>query len=200
MIRKPFPLCPKCEVPLKDRRSRTCTKCIDWKASAAKRPPVSEETKKKVSELMKGRIFTKEWRAKLSRNGKGKHHITPELRAKMLKGIKIKRKGVMPSNLSSLHGSNHWCWKGGITPENRMIRSSAKYRDWRKAVFERDNYTCQECFERGGKLNADHIKMFALYPELRFEVSNGRTLCEPCHRKTDTFGMKGRKQLLSKLR
>ena len=84
-------------------------------------------------------------------------------------------------------GSNSNWWKGGITPINLKIRTSAKYNNWRKQVFERDNYTCQICGQRGGKLNADHIKPFSLFPELRFELSNGRTLCLGCHRKTGTF-------------
>jgi 5-methylcytosine-specific restriction endonuclease McrA len=86
-------------------------------------------------------------------------------------------------------------WKGGVTPVNKLIRSSGTYKSWRKSVFERDNYTCQECGARNGngktiELNADHIKPFAYFPELRFELSNGRTLCRPCHLKTDTFGNK----------
>lgn len=79
-------------------------------------------------------------------------------------------------------------WKGGTTPINKLIRSSIEYEEWRTKVFERDLYTCQGCGEIGGYLEADHIKPFALYPELRFEVDNGRTLCKPCHRLTETFG------------
>ena len=101
-------------------------------------------------------------------------------------------KGRRPKNLSSLNNRgarSHW-WKGGITPLNERIRKSLPYRQWREAVFKRDAWTCVLCKQRGGRLNADHIKPFSRFPELRFDINNGRTLCEPCHRKTDTFGWK----------
>ena len=80
-------------------------------------------------------------------------------------------------------------WKGGITPINIKIRMSLEYKLWRRAVFERDNYQCiWGGKEHGNKLNADHIKRFSDYPELRFAIDNGRTLCADCHRKTDTYG------------
>jgi len=85
---------------------------------------------------------------------------------------------------------------GRKTKENHRIRMSKKYKLWRKSVFERDNYTCQFCNKKGGKLNADHIKQFAFYPELRFDIGNGRTLCVPCHRNTDTFACNVDKRLL----
>ena len=78
----------------------------------------------------------------------------------------------------------------GKTPLAKKIRESLEYEEWRKQVFERDLYTCQDCGQIGGFLNADHVIPFAFYPELRFELSNGRTLCRDCHRKTDTFGAK----------
>lgn len=82
------------------------------------------------------------------------------------------------------------------------IRRYPIYQDWRTSIFERDNYTCVECDVRGGELHADHIKPFAIIiyenkldtlekmmecKEL-WDVSNGRTMCAPCHRKTDTYG------------
>ena len=76
----------------------------------------------------------------------------------------------------------------GKTSKAFRLRTSKKYAIWRDGVFKRDNYTCQECGQVGGKLNADHIKPFSIFPKLRFIVSNGKTLCEDCHRKTDTFG------------
>lgn len=90
-------------------------------------------------------------------------------------------------------------WRGGISPENMRIRSSQEYKLWRKAVFERDNYTCRFCGARNGNgktiiLHADHIKPFAFFPELQFDIGNGRTLCIDCHRKTDTYGAKRKDQ------
>ncbi len=83
--------------------------------------------------------------------------------------------------------------KGRKTDQNKLIRTSLEYKLWRTAVFERDNYTCIWCCAKNGEgkaiiLNADHIKPFALYPELRFAIDNGRTLCIDCHRTTDTYG------------
>lgn len=68
------------------------------------------------------------------------------------------------------------------------IRSSTKYKTWRKLVLKRDNYICQICGITGVKLHADHIKKFAVFISLRFDVNNGRTLCVYCHRKTPTYG------------
>lgn len=80
--------------------------------------------------------------------------------------------------------NNNPNWKGGIT-KNRLTEMSRKpYKMWRKGVFERDNFTCQICGKRGGTLNADHIKSWAFYPELRYDPNNGRTLCLKCHRTT----------------
>lgn len=83
-----------------------------------------------------------------------------------------------------LSGENHWNWQGGITSERDKIKQSKEYTDWRIKVFERDNYTCQVCGEKGGKLNVHHIHNFSDYPELRFDINNGITICEKHHLQT----------------
>ncbi len=80
-------------------------------------------------------------------------------------------------------GNKNPNWKGGIYPKHMLIRQSIENRNWIKQIFERDKYTCQECGKVGGFLNAHHIKQFAYYPTLRFDLSNGITLCRECHNK-----------------
>jgi len=87
-------------------------------------------------------------------------------------------------------GSKNPNWKGGITNINRLIRGSIEYSLWREAVFKRDNFTCIWCGKKGGNLEVDHIKQFAYYPELRFAIDNGRTLCKDCHKTTETYSKK----------
>ncbi len=72
-------------------------------------------------------------------------------------------------------------WQGGKTSQAMLIRTSAVYDEWRKAVFVRDDYTCALCHERGGKLAAHHIYRFTDRPDLALEIGNGITLCWPCH-------------------
>ncbi|MHA1737884.1 MAG: NUMOD3 domain-containing DNA-binding protein [Candidatus Heimdallarchaeota archaeon] len=134
------------------------------------------EFKKGQTPWNKGKKHSEETRKKISQRAKGRI-ISQEHRKKISETFK---------NKPSIHHN----WKGGITPINKVIRRSREYKLWRIAVFERDNFTCIWCGQKGGRLNADHIKPFALFPELRFAIDNGRTLCEDCHKTTDTFGRK----------
>lgn len=141
----------------------------------------SDQTKKKIGQIGIGR---KAW-------NKGVH--TGYIPKSAFK------KGLVPWNTGKefiqVKGDKNCNWKGGITPEKNKIRASLEYKNWRFTVFKRDDFTCQFCGEKekvSGKLEADHIKPFYLYPELRLSVDNGRTLCKECHKKTDTYLWKSR--------
>ena len=131
----------------------------------------SPESILKMRNAKTGKKFTKEHRENLRKSNTGKKH-TLETRMKM----------------SGRTGEKSPSWKGGLTPMNLKIRQSFEYKLWRESVFERDDYSCVFCGLHGVKLHADHIKPFAHYPELRFAIDNGRTLCVPCHRTTETWG------------
>lgn len=91
---------------------------------------------------------------------------------------------------SQIKGELHHSWKGGLTPIHLKERRGIKYKQWRTAVFERDDYICQKCGQRGGKLQADHNLPFAYFPDLRFEILNGQTLCIKCHREKTKIDLK----------
>lgn len=74
---------------------------------------------------------------------------------------------------------DHWNWKGGISLLNDH-RDSAEYKKWRMEVYTRDNFKCRKCGSKI-KLNAHHIKPWKDYPEERYNIDNGITLCEKCH-------------------
>lgn len=126
----------------------------------------------------------------------GRKHTNSELRKMSESQLGKKRKPLTLEHREKLRvafsGKNTHLWKGGVTSVNQLIRTSFQYRAWRISVFKRDNYSCTKCGKRSGNgravvLHADHIKPFAFFPELRFELSNGRTLCIECHRKTETY-------------
>ena len=81
-------------------------------------------------------------------------------------------------------GEKSWNWKGGITPIYNQIRGSLEYKLWQDSVFNRNCNYCQKCNENKiYKLVGHHIQNFSQYPELRFAIDNGITLCKDCHKK-----------------
>lgn len=101
-------------------------------------------------------------------------------------GVVSEENRKIHSNFMKLRiGKDSPNWKGGITPTLKRLRLNSKTKEWRTLIFQRDNYTCQmeKCGERGGKLNAHHIKRFKDFPNIRFDINNGITLCKKCHQK-----------------
>jgi len=136
--------------------------CIDCEKLVLKKSLRCSSCQNKIK-----RIITDETRNKIRQNQLGKKY-SKESRIKM--------------SLSKI-GDKNPNWKGGITPYNVIIRTSSKYREWSLSVFKRDNFICQSCgYINGGILEAHHIRSFAKYPNLRYILDNGITLCKKCHK------------------
>jgi hypothetical protein len=161
------------------------------------------ESVQKIKEKRKLQICTFETKLKMSQSQKGKKkNISKDGRKQLQEnGRKVgqfnkgrirsesERKAISEGHKSS---KSHF-WKGGVTSKTELLRVGLEMKVWREKIFKRDNFTCQKCGQRGKKLNADHIKPVAMFPELRFDLDNGRTLCFECHKKTDTWGSKTNK-------
>lgn len=122
--------------------------------------PMSDEHKQAISQAKKGKPKPLSWRRSMS----------------------LSRQGEKTS----------WWWKGGIHEQNQKERTRAmrrfEYRAWREQVLQRDNHTCVMKDETcSGPLQVDHIKPWKDYPELRYDINNGRTLCKSHHERTPTF-------------
>lgn len=147
-----------------------------WKMSTEGRENMSRVAKTNgFGKWMKGKKLTLETRSTMSESAKRKPLMSIVTRLKLSEANK---------------GVKSWRWKGGLTSINKAIRNGLEFKLWRESVFARDNWTCQDCKERGGELHPHHIKPFALFPELRFAIDNGLTLCKECHKKTETYGGK----------
>jgi len=141
----------------------------------------SEETKRKISQ-------DKERARKISQTLKGKPKSILH-RMKVIKILKEMNKDWI--------GKNNPHWKGGLTKFEYNLRRCERYKIWQSDVFERDNWTCQTCGKRGGgELNAHHIKEFnqilkennirnwkkTIKCKPLWDLNNGITLCEKCHK------------------
>lgn len=117
----------------------------------------TEERRKEFSELMKSKIRTPEHNRRISEGQRGMKRGTPWNKGK---------------KNPDAQGRNHYHWVGGDR------------RYWKRAVMERDNYTCRECgFSDMEIMEVHHIKPVCLNPELKNDPANLITLCPNCHRR-----------------
>ena len=179
-------------------RGKYCSKICYYKFRKGKRISIS-------SEFKKGHLLGK-------RIQKGQH-LSPSTEFKLIKGKpNCKECGRKLHSYKAIYCKYHSkskersnFWNGGVADKNRGFRlnimRTPEYQEWRKAVFSRDNYICVLC-KSLGPINADHIIKFAdiikafkittieeaIACKPLWDINNGRTLCVPCHRKTDTWG------------
>ena len=88
--------------------------------------------------------------------------------------------------LRSKVGNKNPNYNPNLTDEERLSYryqlGGNNFRKWSKQIMERDNYTCQICNQHSGKLNAHHLNGWNAFPEQRFDLDNGVTLCTDCHK------------------
>lgn len=168
---------------------------------------LSEETRIKISNKLKGKKTSKETRKKMSiSHGKNTNPSKrPEVREKIrLSKIGKKRKPFTTKakkNMSLSHIGLKNNWQGGKTSLSQLIRSSIIYCNWRESIFKRDNFVCKDCGKRGGKLHVHHIIPFSKILQTNniktqdqaflcidlWEMENGVTMCISCHKKTKSY-------------
>ena len=131
------------------------------------------------------------------RNRENNPMNNPETRRRVgLSHRGMKKPKVSESNRRRI-GEKAGNWRGGLTSLVLQIRHCPKYHQWRSGIFMRDNFTCQFCKVKGGRLEVDHYpKTFshifyknkiqsreqAIDCEEFWDMNNGRTLCRKCHK------------------
>jgi hypothetical protein len=189
---------------------------------------LSKKIRERMSISQKGRKHSQKTKEKISQNNLGKHHWTNEAKKHLSKirkekfsqGIlKIWDKGIKRPEISgsnskwyNVHkfGKDNPNWRGGKSFLRDSIRHLNEYKKWQKQIFERDNYTCQNCGKRNCYLEIHHIKSFsqilneflkeydqfspiedketllrlAMKYQSFWDISNGITICRDCHNLT----------------
>lgn len=87
----------------------------------------------------------------------------------------------IPAKVSDTNFCSRECKHEYFNDPETDFWQSNDWKDWRDSVFERDNYTCQDCGTEGGDLNAHHVERRYESPDMETDVDNGVTLCVECH-------------------
>ena len=149
---------------------------------------LSKERKRKISEALKKSEALKRFHEK--RKG-----VSRVMSAEWLEHIRLanqKKIGMRLSletrqKMSQHEGEERYNWKGGI---RRDTGNQLEVKLWRDQVLCRDNHTCQECGNSG--TIAHHIFDWETYPDLRFDIDNGLSVCRGCHMKIHEIGIENR--------
>lgn len=154
---------------------------------------VSAETRKKIGDANRGKKRSPEEAERCrqlaigNKNMLGKRH-TEESKGKMRQAA-LRYKEKNPNfnkgenhGMYGVYGDKHHSWKGGTSTLHEYLRKRYEFTNWRNQVYERDNYICWLCSKQGGYLHPHHILPFADFPESRYDVDNGMTLCDKHHK------------------
>lgn len=74
---------------------------------------------------------------------------------------------------------------------DRFIKNVKQYNneeDWKKAIKERANYTCERCGKHLVGRQAHHKVPVWFKPEWKYRLDNGMCLCTECHKQIHGYG------------
>ncbi len=106
----------------------------------------------------------------------------------MVRSSRVLKQGIVRSCgciRKEMVGKNHPCWNHELTEEDRSTNRNLlpELKEWRTEIYKRDNYVCQVCgYNKGGILTAHHKNGWDSFKNQRFDVNNGVTCCEKCHK------------------
>lgn len=146
------------------------------------RPPrASKDTQNKAAQARVGIKRPKSSKVCLYRQLFNPMEFTPEIRSKMA------------AQKTGKTGEETNRWKKSLTESDKK-RNRVLEKRWNREIRKRDGKVCAICKTTEAKIfDVDHIKPWSFFPDLRFDLSNGRVLCRPCHGQTDSYGSKGKK-------
>lgn len=170
----------KLRAPHNEHGEKRCSGCGNWKS------PDEFQRRRRAWDGRAGickECLNARARASYTKRGRpakrGHYHMTPEGSAAIARSVSKRMTGPQNPN-----------WKGGLT--QRTWRQTPEYHRWRNQVFRRDSYQCQLCGDdKGHNLTAHHIQSAEQHPELRYDLSNGMTVCELCHSQIHGHPVKG---------
>lgn len=142
----------------------------------------SEEHKRKIGLASKGRMPVNIEQLKIINLGRKHTEEQNRNHAKVMTGRISVLKGKKRPNLS---GINNYRWIKDRTKLKRYAdaardRRSSAYRFWSQSIKNRDGWKCKMCDSKE-HLIAHHILGYKNYPELRYDINNGITLCHAHH-------------------
>ncbi|MEK7111863.1 MAG: NUMOD3 domain-containing DNA-binding protein, partial [Patescibacteria group bacterium] len=173
----------------------------------------TEESKKKIRIARARQVITEEHKRAISRKLKGrkpKHSAAGWNKGKSAWWSigKPRTEETKKKIGDAQRGALNHAWRGGISPLRVKIMNHPFYRKWQLDIMARDNFTCV-LDGKIGKLAVDHFPISfslilrrnniknlndALDCKGLWDISNGRTLCKPCHLETPNYGGRARKE------
>ena len=154
-------------------RGHKCVKCRSKAVSESRRFSISQV--KEIFENGGCKLLSKEY--------KGSHLPLEYIcncgrKSTILLGNFQKGSRCRYCGYEKIRGENNYQWNPN---KSEGERNTPEYREWRRKVLIRDEYICQKCGETYWSMTAHHVLNFKDNASLRYDVSNGVTLCRPCH-------------------